>query len=177
MRSYLADEAKSSEFITQASLRQGALGFIGHAPVLGMTDPPNTSYGLAFVDKYLVRQHEPQWGHPQGLDKTHVLPGPIPTNAPVIFVAACKPGNTFLELWDIQASTPNRSLIVPVGDHSDTDLYQAAQAWIEILDILSQGGTVFQAVSRANDVLANLIQGPLRFRVIGGDEGRDVRIK
>ena len=113
--------------------------------MLDLTDPPNTSYGLAFIDKYLVQTHEPQWGHPAGLDKTYVIPGSIVSDVPVVFVAACKPGDTFLQLWGIQASTPNRSLIVPVGEYSPTDLYQAAQAWIQILVRLSEGTTVFQA--------------------------------
>jgi hypothetical protein len=81
-------------------------------------------------------------------------------------------GNDFLSLWNIDAATTDRALIVPVGTDTETNLYAAARAWRQIVDSLGkQGRTVQQAVDDANFILGTIENVPasvLRFRVIGG---------
>ena len=53
-------------------------------------------------------------------------------------------------MWDIDSSTTGRALIVPSAPIT-TDLGHAAFEWQTIMESLSKGQTVSQAVQAAND--------------------------
>jgi len=118
----------------------------------------------------------------------------------VVFIAACQLAETFLGLWNISETTP-RALIVPVsGPTVPTDLDMAALAWRKIASKLSTGSSVYEAVNDANTLLAQsvyIVVDPetrqpvldpvthqprtatvtLRFHAIGGNGGRDVKLR
>jgi hypothetical protein len=149
-----------------------AVAFIGHSlrPV-GL----DQSVGLQLADGFIVKRTTPQYGPVDGAPYTIV--DRIESNAKIVFVASCRIGPEFLSLWDINASTSNRALIVPVGTETETNLYAAALAWIAIATKLGVDGLpVGQAVAAGNVVLQNngVPESELRFQVIGGTS---VRIK
>jgi hypothetical protein len=169
---YNVDAATRKSFTEELMKARDAVAFIGHSlrPV-GL----DQSVGLQLADGFIVKRTTPQYGPVDGAPYTIV--DRIESNAKIVFVASCRIGPEFLSLWDINASTSNRALIVPVGTETETNLYAAALAWIAIATKLGVDGLpVGQAVAAGNVVLQNngVPESELRFQVIGGTS---VRIK
>ena len=162
-------------FRDEIAKAQDLVGFIGHSIEYPLTaEHPEwfkTSIGLRLADGTIVKKMSPQFADPSL--PYDALPS-IESNAKVIFVGACRVGELFMSLWNIDDATTDRALIVPDGATVDTDLMAAARAYVRIVQSLAvQGKTVAQAVVDGNNRLA--ADGfELRFRVVGGGS---VRIK
>jgi hypothetical protein len=159
-----------------ANTQNSMVAFVGHA-IPG--DNVSGSVGLSFSD-YGIVKNNPTYIDARGLPFT-IYKDKLVTKVKVVFIASCWVADLFKSLWDIDQDTPGRSLIVPLGNAtSQADLYWAALAWQQIAISLSPVGTtgksVFQAVKDANDWLASY-HANLQFTVIGGQGGRDVRIR
>ena len=163
---FKADDAKLSTFKTEMARQQDLVGFIGHSL---LTPNPERSVGLKLIDGVIVkRMPPPQIGDPGGLTE---IVDRIESKARVIFIGACKLGPEFLSLWDIDQTTTNRALIVPVGSDTNTNLVAAAFVWRVIVDYMGrQGATVQDAVAAGNFKLQleGVPESELRFQVIGG---------
>ena len=77
-----------------------------------------------------------------------------------MFVASCKPGLTFRQLWDIDTGTKGRSLIVPDGDTLETDLKVATWGWREMVTALSHTGAAVATAKAYANVRLNVLVPP-----------------
>jgi hypothetical protein len=162
--------------------RNSAVTFVGHSIEYAVVG----SVGLKLSDKGIVKSVDPQvYQDPRGQSYTDAVPI-IPTSVKVVFVASCETADTFKTLWDITATTKGRSLIIPRAKViTPVDLFEGAMAWVVIANSLTNSGTadhpargksVFDAVADGNKWLEER-PSFLRFDVIGGNGGRDVRIR
>jgi Chitobiase/beta-hexosaminidase C-terminal domain/Glucodextranase, domain B/Bacterial Ig-like domain (group 2) len=176
----LKSEAKEAAFLREVKNRlNSAVAFIGDS----VTYAGVGSVGLQFTDKGIVKPHtNPTYLDPRGSAFTDPL-DQLSTSVKVVFVAACETADTFKSLWDITQNTADRALIVPIAKEiTPVDIYAGAMAWSVIETSLTNDGSgrrgksVYDAVRDGNTYLEQNGQA-LRFQVIGGNEGRNVRIR
>lgn len=175
--------------------RFAAIAFFGHA----VETPLSTglgSVGLTFVDKSVVKRAQPgqdQYGDKRDEGKRQeewnftTAVDVLQSKVKVIFIATCEVGDTFRSLWDINAGTPDRALIAPSGGTTSmTKLNAAQETWMRMIIAMSNAGSaaqpgagksVYRAVNEDGNVWLNRQGFSLRFEAIGGNQGRNVRIR
>lgn len=159
--------AAVAKYLKESASPLDGIAFIGHA--LLTTTPPcgttNYSVGLVFADGWLVRtpNQPPDPNNPcynYGFDPPPTYRAQIPTDAKIIFIAACDDFNGVLgSLWNITNGTQGQALVMP--DLSTTpdnipgsvDLWQGAVEWEQIDINLAAGQTIQQAVADANQYI------------------------
>jgi hypothetical protein len=105
----------------------------------------------------------------------------------LIFIATCEVGATFRSLWDINDGTAGRALIAPSGGTTSmTKLNAAQEAWKRMIIAMSNTGSaaepaagksVYRAVQEDDNTWLAGQGFSLRFEAIGGNQGRNVRIR
>lgn len=95
-----------------------------------------------------------------GYDPPPTYRAQIPTDAKIIFIAACDDFNGVLgSLWNITNATQGQALVMPDltttpdGMPGSVDLWQGAVEWEQINISLAAGQTIQQAVTAANQYI------------------------
>ena len=166
---YQYRDSTLTAFLAQLVNRVQAIGFIGHAnPYAGQAiglcfnpGAPNTPTNCTVTSAYKLLK--PPLGY------QYTIVDKFPTNASVVFIAACEVGPVLKSLWGIDESSQGQALIVPTPKSgAAVFLGHAATAWLTILDALTKGSNVHDAVDQANTAMKK--QGfAERWENIGGN--------
>jgi hypothetical protein len=175
---------------------KAVVAFIGHGIQGSFTPYVGHNVGLTFGDRSLMVKTEPQAtpgpGSMYGIN--YWVAQKLQTHATVVFVAACWIHSELINLFDIDADTPDRALVVVETDPRPTDpplplgapdipMNRAADAFRELVRVMLQPGkSLKQAVQEVNDSdIVQFVPEPdqrrFKIRVIGAREGEDVTIR
>jgi hypothetical protein len=171
---YLGTNANVPSFQYELAKPISAVGFIGHSLDISVQPPlpPSTfAVGLLFTDanQALVRKPQPTDNPIYTFVGTNIQlfqVTQIKTQAKVIFIGACVISPFFENLWNIVPTSSGQVMIVPQDPNLDTNLIHATVAWENILQDLTNGQTVGQAIAQTNTYMKSQ-NYPERWQGIG----------